>query len=524
MNNKKRDAIILCRISDENQIDGFSLDAQESACRAYCEEGGLKIISIHKFQETASKASERKKFHEVLGECKTKPESKILVVEKRDRLTRNFTDRTTIIELIMRGLEIYFVRERKVIDKNVPPEEWLVDGIMTSVNEYTSLNLAREAIKGMVQRAQTGQPNCKAPLGYAYSETADNPLDKKRRRGRVLTKLDFIGPLYGRMVELRMRYESVPYICKTVLAEGLVPLERVKTFTPNFCDKMLKNPMYAGKFNFRRILYDGSYESVISWDKWERLQRTFLERGKYKKRNLAPFQDVLRCAECDCKITFEMHKKRSGKKFGYYRCSNGKKYHSKANGTAVKYIAERDLHSQLFDALETIVLPYDWAKEIAIELNAQRQQATEVYFVKVREIEARLSDVESKITKTLDNIDVIPTDIFKKRMEDLKWEKDSVLEEKRLYLDNANREEFETARSVIELSKSMKSLLNLRSDEEKYSFVKSLLLNCRLRGVTIEIDWEKPFDVIAEMNRKSNWRFRYKYLKNQQLVRRDSHQ
>ena len=101
-------AIILCRISDQKQDDGYSLDAQERFGIEYCHKNSFEIRKIFKFVETGSKSNKRTKFNGMMDFIQelTSKEKKLplhLVVEKPDRLTRNFTNREQLQLFVMTG-------------------------------------------------------------------------------------------------------------------------------------------------------------------------------------------------------------------------------------------------------------------------------------------------------------------------------------------------------------------------------------------------------------------------------------
>lgn len=92
------EAILLCRISDPKQEDGFSLDVQERLGRDYCEQKKFSIKETFRMVETGSKSHKREKFDDmmdIIRQYVAANKTKILhlVVEKPDRLTRNFTNR-----------------------------------------------------------------------------------------------------------------------------------------------------------------------------------------------------------------------------------------------------------------------------------------------------------------------------------------------------------------------------------------------------------------------------------------------
>lgn len=64
----------------------------------------------------------------------------------------------------------------------------------------------------------------------------------------------------------------------------------------------------------------------------------------------------------------------------------------------------------------------------------------------------------------------------------------------------------ETARSILELATTAKSLWNQRSPIERRQLLDMLLSNRSLSGSSVEFVLKKPFAVLAEMATNQSWR------------------
>src|SRR5947209_412202 len=102
------DAVLYARVSSKEQAEeGFSIPAQRHLLRAYAQREGLDIIVEFSDDETA-KSTGRTGFGQMLTFFQAHPDVTTLLVEKVDRLTRNFDDYGTLKRL---GLTIHFVKE-----------------------------------------------------------------------------------------------------------------------------------------------------------------------------------------------------------------------------------------------------------------------------------------------------------------------------------------------------------------------------------------------------------------------------
>src|SRR5579884_776276 len=107
MNNQ---AVVYVRVSSkEQEKEGFSIPAQLKLLRDYAAGHGITIVKEYVDAETAKRVG-RTGFQLMLEEI-GQGKASILLVEKTDRLTRNFKDYVAIDDLIhSKGLEVHLVK------------------------------------------------------------------------------------------------------------------------------------------------------------------------------------------------------------------------------------------------------------------------------------------------------------------------------------------------------------------------------------------------------------------------------
>lgn len=87
-----------------------------------------------------------------------------------DRLARNRSDDVEIMN-VLKKMKVQLVSTMEVFDDS--PSGNLMHGVMSSIVEFYSNNLAQEVKKGMWQKVQSGGTPSKAPLGYKNLITRD---------------------------------------------------------------------------------------------------------------------------------------------------------------------------------------------------------------------------------------------------------------------------------------------------------------------------------------------------------------
>ena len=104
------------------------------------------------------------------------PNTRVILVEKTDRLYRNLKDWVTLDEL---DIEIHLVKEGIVLSRDSKSSEKFVHGIKVLMAKNYIDNLSEEARKGMQEKAEQGIWPSKAPLGY---RNVTGPDGKKSSR------------------------------------------------------------------------------------------------------------------------------------------------------------------------------------------------------------------------------------------------------------------------------------------------------------------------------------------------------
>jgi DNA invertase Pin-like site-specific DNA recombinase len=140
------EALPIARLSSrEQREEGFSIKAQVKLLRAAASKEGLEIV--REFVEVESaKAAGRKQFTEMASFFKRNRSCRILLVEKTDRLYRNFLDYVTLEDL---NIQVYFVRENEWLSKYSKSQVKFMHDIRLALARNYSENLREEVKKGM---------------------------------------------------------------------------------------------------------------------------------------------------------------------------------------------------------------------------------------------------------------------------------------------------------------------------------------------------------------------------------------
>ena len=152
---ERRTAVVYLRVSTKEQAEkggeeeGYSIPAQRDACLRKA--GALNADVLEEFIDAgeSARSADRRDLQRLLIYV-TEHRVDYVIVHKIDRLARNRADDVTInLEFQRAGAQLVSCTEN--IDQT--PSGKLLHGIMASISEFYSSNLATEAMKGMQEKA-----------------------------------------------------------------------------------------------------------------------------------------------------------------------------------------------------------------------------------------------------------------------------------------------------------------------------------------------------------------------------------
>ena len=161
-------AVIYVRVSTKEQLqgegdpDGYSIPAQREAGLKKAGSIGAAVVEVFVERGESARSADRPELQRMLRYLAAEP-IQYVIGHKIDRLARNRMDEVTINAAIQAaGAQLVSVSEN--IDET--PSGLLMHGIMSSIAEFYSRNLAAEVVKGTQQTVSAGGTPHVAPIGY----------------------------------------------------------------------------------------------------------------------------------------------------------------------------------------------------------------------------------------------------------------------------------------------------------------------------------------------------------------------
>jgi site-specific DNA recombinase len=483
--------VIYARVSSrEQEKEGYSIPAQIRLLEEYAQREGMSIARRFSEAETA-KISGREEFNKMLDFLSKEAKAqgvRTILVEKTDRLYRNFKDYVRLEEL---DVAIHFVKENEILSKDSRSSSKFVHGIKVLMAKNYIDNLSEEVKKGRLEKARQGHYPMKAPYGYRNNkETRLIDIDTEQA---IWVRRAF--QLYG------SGQHSLDQVREQLYAEGMrfksAYKEKVHKST---LAKLLQNIFYTGDFIMNDQFFKGKHEPLITISQYQQTQKVFevANKPKHTKHDFA-FSGLLTCGICGCSITPQIQKQ----KYVYYHCSQGK---GECKG---RYVREEVLAEQFAKALERLQISEDQLAWLIPALKSSHADEREFHEGRVRELRERYDKLSKRLDQVYeDKLDgKIPEELWFRKHEEYKAEMLRVTESLRQH-EQGNFDYVESGIRILELAKNASLLYSQQNMLEKRRILNFLLSNCSLADGKVDYDYLPPFDLIASgvnFEKDSGW-------------------
>lgn len=321
-------AITYLRVSTADQAtrggreEGFSIPAQREANTRKA--ASLDAVIIEEFVdagESGTSVTKRPELQRMLAYVR-EHQVDYCVVHKLDRLARSRAD-DVAIHFALKQAGVTLVSTSENIDET--PSGMLMHGIMSSIAEFYSRNLANEVTKGLVQKASLGGTVTRAPLGYKNVHVTDE-------LGRVNRTVE-IDPARAHLITWAFyRYAEGDTTLRLLLDEltdrGLTtratPKWPSKPLAVTALQALIRNPYYKGEIHYRGVAYPGLHEPLVDPGTWQQVQDLLTAHdhaGNHQRTNLHYLRGSVFCGSCGSRLMVTTARNRWGTEYPYLVCS-----------------------------------------------------------------------------------------------------------------------------------------------------------------------------------------------------------
>ena len=370
MKKEKIKVYLYTRVSTTMQIDGYSLDAQKTKMKAFCDYNEYEIAGEYEDAGKSGKSIEgRVSFNEMMEDIKSgKDGVSYVLVFKLSRFGRNAADVLATLQ-VMQDFGVNLICVEDGIDSSKDAGKLMIS-VLSAVAEIERENIRVQTMEGRMQKAREGKWNGGfAPYGYSL---IDGKLEVNEEEAVAIRMI------FDQYVNTDLGANG---IAKYLENHGIHKIARQNGKNPLFdaalIRRIIQNPVYSGKISYGRrrtekvhgtrneyrqvkkddyLLVDGLHEALVSEEVWEQAQvKVAAQAKKYEKVNrdkrekIHLLSGILKCPVCGAGMygNKSIKKRKDGsnyKDFYYYGC----KHRNMTRGHKCDY--KKQVHEEMLDA------------------------------------------------------------------------------------------------------------------------------------------------------------------------------
>lgn len=298
------------RVSSEEQMTGYSTDAQVEAIKRWAEAEGHQVVSIYIEPGLSAKSDNRPMFQEAV-KAVLSGQAEALVVHKFDRFARNVLDSRLYKQMLRaNGNDIISVTEP--IDPT--PSGQLMEGVLELFAEYYIVNLGAEVRKGQLAAARAGNwPGRNAPAGYRRVRQGKSSWIEVSKMGPMITQA---------FNEFATGNYTLEGWADEAYARGYRGQRSGKRIAPSVWGKIFRNEFYIGVIVWGGQRFQGQHEPLVDHGTFRAVQAVLDGRGgqdRKRQRHRYLLKGLLFSTVHQTTMTGNTVKNRHGKRYCYYR-------------------------------------------------------------------------------------------------------------------------------------------------------------------------------------------------------------
>lgn len=402
---------LYCRVSTEEQAQGFSIDHQKERMTAYCVSQGWLDYDLYVDEGFTGTNLNRPHLRRLIQHIRER-KIQVVLVYKLDRLSRRQKDVLHLLEDIFEPLAVGFRSVTEPFDTSTPFGKAMI-GMLAVFAQLERDTIIERTRSGKRQRTQQGLwYGGPVPYGYHWSR-------EKQRLSPNPSQAELIQQVFRQFIA-GASYQSLLGWLSERTTERLFSSHKTLVY-------ILSNPVYAGKLNHQGDLVPGQHEPLIDEETWQEaqseLQKRHLKkapRGKYLLSNL------LLCGACGATMKHTHAKDSRGPVVrwrNYYLCS------AKHRGQrcASRYYPEQELEDGVSEHVKRLALD---PQMVEAELKKLQDQTPSTAEDGLRDIlECELQQVNLKLGRWYDAFETGSLDatMLSERIHLLEHEKEAVL-------------------------------------------------------------------------------------------------
>lgn len=246
-------AAIYVRVSTEDQaVEGYSLDAQVKRLEAYCRVQNWEIADVYRDEGFSGRTTDRPEYTRMMAES---DKWDTILVLKMDRIHRNSVNFAMMMDQL-RSMGKEFTSMQDKFNTTTAMGRFVMD-IMQRIAQLESEQIGERVYIGMKFKAESGDCHLGSghPYGYTYSDGNLVVVPEEAHTVRA-------------MYNMYRRGSTMDDIA-SFLNEAEVPAKKGGQWNKQSVCNVLHNPLYAGYRSWDGILKKGEQEAIVTLEQFE---------------------------------------------------------------------------------------------------------------------------------------------------------------------------------------------------------------------------------------------------------------
>ena len=413
----RKTGAVYIRVSTDRQEE-LSPDAQRRLLLEYAQSNNIDVPAEYIFQDngiSGRQAKKRPAFQNMIALAKSKEHPiDTIIVWKFSRFARNQEESIVYKSLLKKNdVEVVSISE-PLVDG---PFGSLIERIIEWMDEYYSIRLSGEVMRGMTENAMRGNYQSEAPIGYRSPGSGKPPV---------------IDP----------DTVQIPIMMKDLLLAGTTTLQIARklndlgyrTKRGNLWDArgvryVLENPFYAGKSRWNytergrrlkpadEVIYaDGNWEPIWDDDTVQQIQqRLAMNMRKVKSRDVSTakhwLSGLLICSSCGSTMAFGGATNRRG-----FQCWK----YSKGQCNESHFISTKQIEALVIDYLEQVTVSANLSYSVIAAAASDNSNRLSELERQLQKLDAKEKRIKSAYQNGIDTL------------EEYKANKEALMEERQI--------------------------------------------------------------------------------------------
>lgn len=378
-----------CRVSTDEQVAGYSLDAQQTMINDWVRIKYPEADTTFYIEKGRSATDlNRPQLKELLDRAK-KEKAFAVVVLCLDRLTRNIEDLCWLMNFFQdTGIKLLSVMNYVDLDSADGRGNLLYNGVSAMME---SQKISERTIRGMKQAVLLSKyPFANCPIGY---RKIDDKLILSENRNEILA----VQYIFNSIADNKINFVSIKkYIKETYQID----------ITISSIHKILSRQLYTGKIKYRGIENKKYCDAIISEETYKKAVQNYRKKKRSGHKAEYYFKNVVCCGNCDDEIMNQScgyggHNKEV---YSYYVCPNCKRIVSQIKlvemlapnlqGLSYRYLNERNGNADIQKSINELKKQQ---KELIEKQKGDNAISIDAFYSLFRDLEEKIESLnESK--------------------------------------------------------------------------------------------------------------------------------